>query len=219
MNRITKEIILIIIASVPIVYLLTLWKELPAELPTHFNLAGEADAYSSKETTLWITISMNLGAYLLMLVVPNLDPKGKVMEMGSKYFSLRVIMQLFMAATTCYIVFAGSQGEMSNPNIILVMVGAFLALLGNYFQVLRQNYFVGIKTPWTLENETVWKKTPLLGGKLWVIGGIGISIAALLFSNQKMIMIVGGILLAIMVLVPVIYSYVLHKQLKGESAA
>lgn len=51
MNRITKEIILIVITCLPIAYLLSLWNELPAELPTHFNLAGEADAYSSKETT------------------------------------------------------------------------------------------------------------------------------------------------------------------------
>ena len=148
-----------------------------------------------------------------MLITPKLDPKGKIMNMGAKYSSLRMIMQLFLAAISAYIVYAGQMGEMQNPNLLMVIIGISLALLGNYFQVLRQNYFIGIKTPWTLENETVWNKTHKLGGILWVIGGILIAITAFFITATKPFMIVGGILLAIMTLAPVAYSYILHQKL------
>ena len=214
MNRLSKEALLLLIAAAPIVYMLLIWDQLPESIPTHFNLAGEADSYSSKSTAAYLVAGLNLFIYALMLITPKLDPKGKIMNMGGKYYSLRLIMQLFLAAISAYIVYAGHMGEIQNPNLLMVIIGISLALLGNYFQVLRQNYFIGIKTPWTLENETVWNKTHKLGGILWVIGGILISITAFFITNTKPFMIIGGILLAIMTLVPVAYSYLLHQKLR-----
>ena len=214
MNRLSKEALLLLIAAAPIVYMLLIWDQLPESIPTHFNLAGEADSYSSKRTAAFFIAGSNLFIYVLMLITPKLDPKGKIMNMGANYASLRMIMQLFLAAISAYIVYAGQMGEMQNPNLLMVIIGISLALLGNYFQVLRQNYFIGIKTPWTLENETVWNKTHKLGGILWVIGGILIAITAFFITATKPFMIVGGILLAIMTLVPVAYSYLLHQKLR-----
>ena len=215
MNRFLKEVILLIICTLPIAYLAFMWDSLPAEVPVHFNLAGDADGYSSKSGALYLILGINLGVYLLMLLIPKLDPKEKVMNMGGKYFSLRLIMQLFLAAISFYIVYSANQGEMTNPNTLMIIIGISFALLGNYFQVLRQNYFIGIRTPWTLENEEVWNKTHKIGGYLWVIGGILIAILAFYIADQKTFLISGGIILASITLIPVAYSYILHRSLKG----
>ncbi len=80
-------------------------------------------------------------------------------------------------------------------------------MLGNYFQTIRSNYFIGIRTPWTLENEQVWKKTHLLGGRIWMAGGLLIVILSFIITDNHSLMIAFGILCFIMVIIPVIFSY------------
>ncbi|MEC8832569.1 MAG: SdpI family protein, partial [Bacteroidota bacterium] len=86
-------------------------------------------------------------------------------------------------------------------------------IFGNYFKTIKANYFIGIRTPWTLENESVWKETHKLGGKIWFAGGLLIILSSLIF-NEKINIIIYMSCIAIMVLVPVIYSYLLFKKLK-----
>jgi uncharacterized membrane protein len=86
-------------------------------------------------------------------------------------------------------------------------VGGLLAVIGNYFQALRPNYFIGIRTPWTLQSEQVWKKTHKLGGRVWMGGGILIAILSFLIHGNEASGIVFGTLLGIMVLWPVLYSF------------
>lgn len=85
-------------------------------------------------------------------------------------------------------------------------------MLGNYFQTVRPNYFIGIRTPWTLENEQVWKNTHRLGGKIWIVGGILIAILAVLIKNNHLFYIIFGVILAFMVVVPTIFSYTEFKK-------
>jgi uncharacterized membrane protein len=87
-------------------------------------------------------------------------------------------------------------------------------MLGNYFQAVRPNYFIGIRTPWTLENEQTWKKTHRLGGRLWMAGGILIAILSLIIWNNLAIAITFGVILSVMVMVPVVYSYLEFLRLK-----
>ena len=87
------------------------------------------------------------------------------------------------------------------------MIGLLFIMMGNYFQTVRPNYFVGIRTPWTLENEQVWKKTHRLGGRIWVAGGISIVLLGLLINSVTAMLICFFGLILIMVLVPVVYSY------------
>jgi uncharacterized membrane protein len=93
------------------------------------------------------------------------------------------------------------------PAFIFAFIGILIALLGNYFQSIRPNYFIGIRTPWTLENETVWKKTHRLGGRLWFGGGLIIIILTLILGNNKAIAITFTSIIAILVIVPIVYSY------------
>jgi uncharacterized membrane protein len=98
--------------------------------------------------------------------------------------------------------------------MILVLVGILFVFMGNYFKVIKPNYFIGIKTPWTLENEEVWKLTHLLAGKMWVIGGIAIVIGSLIVPEDINFYIFMSIT-AVISFVPIVYSYFIYKKLKN----
>ena len=88
--------------------------------------------------------------------------------------------------------------------------------LGNYFKVIKQNYFLGIKTPWTLESEEVWKLTHILAGKLWIVGGLLIVIFSLIITENINFYIFLSIT-AIISIVPIVYSYLIFKELKKSN--
>lgn len=204
MNKYLKEFLLWVLIALPYVYLATIWNQLPEQVPIHFNY-GVADNWSSKTALLYIPGALEIGIYLLMLVIPYIDPKKKIQQMGSKYYSIRFIITLFFAIIAGCILYT-SKTESLNPILIFALLGGLFAMLGNYFQTIRPNYFVGIRTPWTLQNEQVWKKTHRIGGQLWTAGGI--LIAILSFSlDRQIFFILFVIISSIMIIVPVIFSY------------
>jgi uncharacterized membrane protein len=100
--------------------------------------------------------------------------------------------------------------------MIVILVGTLFAFMGNYFKVIKQNYFIGIKTPWTLESEEVWKLTHLLAGKMWVIGGIVIVICSLVLpENLNFYFLIS--ITAVISIVPIVYSYLIYKKLKNTN--
>jgi len=214
MNKLTKEAILWIFILLPILYLWMLWDQLPQTVPTNFNINGEADDWSDKSMLLYIPGLMGIVIYLLMLIIPGIDPKKKLDQMGDKFFMLRLIIGVFICGISLYILHATKTGAMSGPNIIMILIGGFFTVFGNYMQTVRPNYFVGIRTPWTLENEEVWKATHRLGGKVWMAGGLLMVVLAIVIKDPKIMAIVFGILLAIMIIVPVVYSYLEFKRIK-----
>ena len=92
--------------------------------------------------------------------------------------------------------------------------GSGKTTLGNYFKTIKPNYFIGIRTPWTLENEEVWKKTHLFGGKLWFIGGLLIFILSLIIPDNYSFYVLITVTVIISIL-PIIYSYLEFKKLKA----
>jgi len=180
MNKYLKELILWALILLPYAYLVTIWRELPDKVPTHFNFEGKANGWSNKTTMLFMPGVFGVGIYALMLAIPFLDPKNKIQQMGDKFFVLRFMLTLFTSALMTYLLYAGNAGSLKNPGLLVGLIGALFAMLGNYFQTIRPNYFIGIRTPWTLENEQVWKKTHLLSGRLWMVGGIVIVILSFL---------------------------------------
>lgn len=97
---------------------------------------------------------------------------------------------------------------------VLVSIGILIAITGNYMNSIKPNYFIGIRTPWTLENPDVWKKTHRFASKLWIIGGVLMTISAFTpFLKDSLFVIVGAVL--ILAVIPFIYSYRLFNKLKN----
>ena len=207
MNKYLKESIHWLFIALPFIYLASIYNSLPQEVPIHFNWKGEADDWADKTMLFLLPAGLGLLIYFLMLIVPSIDPKKRIQEMGSKYFSFRLILTIFFSILSVYLIYVTKEGSLEKPNILVSLIGLLFIMMGNYFQTVRPNYFVGIRTPWTLENEQVWKKTHRLGGRIWVAGGISIVLLGLLINSVTAMLICFFGLILIMVLVPVVYSY------------
>ncbi len=207
MNKFFKELILWILIVIPFIYLIMVWKNLPAQVPTHFDLAGNPNDWSDKTSLPYMIGAMGIGSYLLMLFIPYFDPKKKIEQMGEKYYSLRLIMTIFMSAISFYLLYVSNKGEI-NPNLLIALIGAFYVVLGNYLQSVKPNYFIGIRTPWTRENEETWKKVHRLVGKLWLVGGLITIFIAFIAKNNSLLAITFGTVTAIISIVPILYSYI-----------
>ena len=212
MNKYFKESILWIFILIPFVYLSTIWNELPGIIPTHFDLTGNPNGWSDKNSLIILLSSLGIGTYLLMLFIPKFDPKKKIEQMGEKYYSLRFLMTFFMSAISVYILYTGN-GEKFNPTWFIVLIGVFDTVFGNYLQTVKPNYFIGIRTPWTLENEQTWRNTHRLAGRLWIAGGLFILTISLTLTNKVALGISFAIITIILVVVPIIYSYAQFKKI------
>jgi len=213
--NVRKEIPLLIIVILPFLYLGYLYADLPETVPTHWNLQGEIDGWGSKSMLWVIPFVTGFLGYVLMSLAPKIDPKKQIKQMGAKFYQLKFITVLFLTTLGLYILYASQQQSMSSPKILFILLGVFFTALGNYLPSVKPNYFIGLRTPWTLENTTVWKKTHRLAGKLWVGGGLLIIVSTLLLE-QTQNFIVFFVITAIITIIPLVYSYVWYKQEKME---
>lgn len=214
--QIKKEIPLLIIVSIPFLYLAYIWEKLPEKVPLHWNIKGEIDRYGSKTELLLIAILLPLLTYILFLIIPKIDPKGKIRKMGNKYQKIKFLLTTFMSILATFIIYTALHQSLANPNYIILLIGILYIILGNYFKTLKPNYFIGIKTPWTLENEIVWKKTHQLAGKMWFIAGLIIVINSLFLKKQINFILFFSITIIITIL-PIFYSFLEYKNGKKEN--
>lgn len=212
MNKYFKESILWVLILIPFVYLSTIWKDLPKVIPTHFDLSGNPNGWSDKNSLITLIGSLGIGTYLLMLLIPTFDPKKKIQQMGEKYFAIRLLMTFFMSAISGYILYSGN-GNKINPGVLIALIGAFDAVFGNYLQTVKPNYFIGIRTPWTLENEQTWRNTHRLAGRMWMAGGLIIMVMSLAMNNNVALGVLFAAITVIIVLVPIIYSFTQFKKI------
>jgi len=207
-----KEIPLMAIVLLPFIYLAYLWNDFPEKVPMHWNINGDIDRYGDKFELLLIPILLPLLVYIIFLIIPKIDPKNKINKMGNKYARIKMLLTTFMSILALYIIYSAYNQSIENPNYIVIFIGILIIILGNYFKTIKANYFIGIRTPWTLENETVWKKTHKLGGKMWFIGGFIIVISSLILNkeqNSTFFIIIAGII----TIIPIIYSYITFKNI------
>jgi uncharacterized membrane protein len=181
-------------------------------VPVHFGIDGKADGWSGKGSLWAMAAGIPLGLYALMLVIPVLDPKKRIGEMGVKYHHFRFILGAFFSAISGYILYVTRSGGDMNAGGLVAILGGFFAALGNYMQALRPNYFIGIRTPWTLESEEVWKSTHRLGGRMWMVGGVLLMVLGLLVKSGLWLLIPVMTVFITMVGVPVVQSYLLFRE-------
>lgn len=211
-----KELPILAIVSLPFIYLAYIWNELPSQVPVHWNLKGEIDNYGDRVELIIIPILLPLLIYLVFLIIPKIDPKKRMNKMGGKLQTIKLLLTSIMSILALFIIYSAKNQSLANPNHIILLIGLLYLILGNYFKTVRANYFIGIRTPWTLENEEVWKETQKLAGKLWFVGGLIITISSVILEKQlnfKLFMIIT----AIISIIPVIYSFLKFQMLKKQT--
>jgi uncharacterized membrane protein len=179
-NRLTwLEIILL---AAPFVALAIYWNDLPARIPIHWNFRGQIDGWSAKTPGIFFIPFTALGLTVLLSVLPWFDPKlrrtpGDESRMPAVLPIVR-IATLGLLDTIFFVQIATSLGrDVAGSRIIVSSSLLFFVILGNYLGNVRPNYFVGIRTPWTLENPETWRATHRLGGRLMFFGGLVLLLA------------------------------------------
>ncbi|MED4062881.1 SdpI family protein [Priestia megaterium] len=184
---------------------------LPATMPIHWGANGEADGFATKINAMILTVGIMVLIYFIIAFVPRIDPRKENYKYFSKTYNilLNAVLLLFFFVNMSTIL-QGLGYNVPMSYIAPIMAGLVFIIIGNYLQRVRSNYFMGIRTPWTLSNETVWKKTHRLSGKIFFIGGLLILISAFLPDGYKSVIMWGSIVLC--VAVPYLYSYLAYKK-------
>ena len=188
------------------------YPSLPDKVPTHWNASGEVNGYGSKLFGAFGLPVISLAMYLMFIVLPYIDPKKKsYADFKSSYQFLKHSLILFFLGIQVMSLLTASGVIVNRPILIQIMVSLLFILIGNVMGRFKHNYFVGIKTPWTLANEEVWRKTHRLAGPLWVFGGI-INIL-LAFMGTKFNGIGFMVIVAVISIVPIAYSYIAYQKI------
>lgn len=218
MNSKNGYIFQFFVSLIPLIYMGSVWGTLPEIVPTHSNLQMEVDDYGSKDQILYLVIFLVVLTNLTALLVRNITKwtsKDASVQNLSALNRISWIVVFILTATSIFIIYdvvknsSNHQKVFTIKNIVCLLSLLFVGI-GNYMRNIKPNYFFGIRTPWTLNNETNWRKTHYLGSTIWFFGGlIMFCMASFLpaeFANY--IMIIGTLIISA---IPVIYSYYLFK--------
>ena len=206
---IKTEILSIIIILLAVISSFYFYAHFPEQVPIHWNVSGEVDNYGSRALGAFLFPGIILGMYLLFLALPYLDPKKeRYLEFRKVYHIFKAFLVLFMAVIYFISSFNALGYNIPVQFWVPVLVGLLFIVIGNYMSKIKPNWFIGIRTPWTLSSEEVWNKTHRLGGKAFIIGGGLMMLIALV--PLPWIMPLFAIMLLTVVLGPGVYSYILY---------
>jgi len=195
--------------------ILIAYPQLPSQIPTHWNMQGQANDYSAKWTLFLVGPGLMAGILLLFYFLPWLSPKHwEVDTFQSTYLYIMVVLVSMLAYFAGVSLWVGLGYAANVDRAIIGGVCLLFALLGNVMGKVRRNFYIGVRTPWALANERVWNATHRFAAKTFVLGGvIGLVLTAI--SGKGWLPFAA---LMASTLVPVVYSLVVYKQLerRGE---
>ncbi len=193
---------LIIIAFGAAVYL---YPQLPDPMPSHWNAKGEVDGYMPKFWGVFLFPIITIFLFGLFLLIPRIDPLKKNIEKFRKYYDWFIPLMVAFFIYIYFATIAWALGYQFNMGVaIFPPVAVLFYFVGILCENSKRNWFIGIRTPWTLSSDTVWRKTNKLAGKLFKILAVVFIIGLLLPQEFFVYMIV---LVVIIALYPIVYSY------------
>jgi uncharacterized membrane protein len=209
-----NELPLIVIMSLVTAVVMISYPYLPGILPMHWNAAGEVDGTAAKSPlSAFFHLGIIWACFFGMLYLPYIDPKrdkyGKFLD---AYRIIRYAIIILLCAISVIVTATALGYKIPMEKAMPVIVAIEFIVIGNYMGKIRTNWFVGIKLPWTLENEEVWNKTHRLTGRLFVICGI-IGIAAIALPGMWTFIIFMGSLFGVVV-ISTVYSYLVYRKIK-----
>ncbi len=205
-----KALVSSIVILLPILFGVISWEKLPEKIATHWGPDGSPDQYSSKLFAVLCLPLIVFAIHWLCLFFSRLDPKnnGQNKKVIGLVFWICPVISILCSVFTYFYAF---NIELNIGVICVAFMGLLFIIIGNYMPKCKQNYTIGIKIAWTLNDEANWNATHRFAGKLWVIGGIIILPAAFL-----PIAVLPWVLVIILplVAVPIVYSGIYYKKHK-----
>lgn len=182
-----------------------IFPQLPERIPVNFGVTGEANRFGSR-WAIFMTPGINLLLIFFADVLRKIDPKAEnYRKFEAQYYNVLFIVSLIMFGVQLLTIFYVLGYEVNIARVMPIIMGLMFIFLGNAMPKFKHNYFVGIKTSWTLASEKVWYLTHRLAGKIWVVGGIIALFSALLPVDYIIWAFI--VITIIIVLIPMVASY------------
>lgn len=199
----------IILNLFPLIPGYLLFNRFPETMAIHFNSKNIADGFMPREWAIPIIPIIFFVTYLIVYVFVMMDPlknetNVKILEVT---FGLLIAMNYFVTWTV-YAYNLGHNLEISKW--VMIFMAFIFFVIGVVFPKIKRNYTMGIRLPWTIHSEIVWKKTHKLAGKLWMLCGLLILLVGLITNGENWILFI--LIASIMTIIPIIYSYIIYKK-------
>lgn len=197
---------------------LAVWSQLPDRIPTHWNLRGEVDGWSGRFTGAFMAPMIGLAVWLLLPALRRLDPrKANYERFRDTFFVIVNCVVLFIAAVHALMLGAALGLPIDMTRAVFGLIGLAFIVLGNFLPRIRSNWWMGVRTPWTLENERVWRETHRLAG--WTFVGGGAMALLSMFLPEAIRGPVAFVGLIAAGFLPVVWSYVLWRRYQREGVS
>jgi uncharacterized membrane protein len=210
-TRTTTILVLFMIITATVVGVL-LWNRLPDQMASHWNVNDQVDGYMSKSWGVFMMPLITLGMFVLFLVVPSIDPlKANIAQFRDAFNMFIVLIVAFMLYIHA-LTLAWSLGydDFKMSTSMLPAMGLLFIFIGFMLRKAKRNFFIGIRTPWTLSSDTVWDKTHQLGAILFMASGVLAFIGGIFGGMTAFwslfVPLIGSTLFLL------IYSYVLYQR-------
>jgi uncharacterized membrane protein len=207
----TTSIIVLTLIVIALIAGLALWNQLPEQMASHWGVNDQVDGYISKFWGVFLMPLVTAGMFILFLVVPAIDPLkaniAQFRETFNVFIALIVAFMLYIHALTLAWSLGYQDFKMSAA--MLPFMGVLFIAIGYLLRKAKRNFFIGIRTPWTLSSDTVWDKTHQLGSVLFMLSGalaiLGGFAGGMTAFWMLFVPLIGSTLFL------VIYSYVLYR--------
>lgn len=211
MSTKTTSILVISLIAIAVIAGVVLWNQFPEQMASHWNVNDQADDYMPKFWGVFLMPIISLGMLILFLVIPNIDPlKANIAEFRN-IFNLFILLIVAFMLYVHGLTLAWNMGNQSfkMSAAMLPFLGILFIFIGYMLRQAKRNFFIGIRTPWTLSSDTVWNKTHQLGSVLFMVSGalafVGSFLGGTLAFWLFFIPLMGSVLFLIL------YSYILYR--------
>ncbi len=188
---------------------LWLYPQLSAQVPTHWDLQGNVNGTMPRFWGAAFPALLIIGLAILTAVLPVISPRRfEITPFASVYNLLMLAVQGVVLVVGLSTLLVGAGYAVPMPRVAALSTGVLLMVLGNYMGKLRKNFFIGIRTPWTLASDVVWERTHRLAGRVFVLAGLLLVLGGI--AGMPLWMSLSVIVPA--AIIPCVYSYVIYRQ-------
>ena len=212
-----KTILIWALSLLPLLATLIAWGFLPEEIPIHWTTHGP-DGFADR-SLIWLFACLGAFMAILFTVIPLIDPNGKNFQRFMEYYEMFTLAVVGFFAIITGIILSESfrPGQLEVGQMVVLMVGLLFLVVGNLMPKLKKNYFIGIRNPWTLSDSDIWNRTHRLGGIIFFIFGLSVTLWTLMPVWPWLIYLVSALALLAAIFVPYLYSYYCFRQKQKKS--
>jgi len=200
-----------------VLFSIAVYSRLPDQVPTHWDISGEPDDFSSRAMGAFMLPGIMLAVFVVMQWIPSLDPRASnIQKFRGSYDVVVGAMIAFLGVMHVFALGNALGWQVNMTKVVLICLGTLFVMLGNYLPRARSNFVFGIRTPWTLSSDAVWTRVHRIGG--YATAAAGLITIATAFLELRLSLAIALPSLLLSALVPIVYSYVLWaRERRGPS--